>query len=70
MLCVADSNFGDIFDVRHFLDSLRDEVHIIKQLPERFDARDSDIILQMPPVSWSDEKYYLHQVSNSSVMHP
>jgi len=56
------SNFGDIFDVRHFIDSLRDEVHIIKQLPERFDARDSDIILQMPPVSWSDEKYYLHQI--------
>jgi len=53
---MVDSNFGDIFDVRHFIDSLRDEVHIIKQLPERFDTRDSDIILQMPPVSWSDEK--------------
>ena len=69
-VCMVDSNFEDIFDVRHFIDSLRDEVHIIKQLPERFDTRDSDIILQMPPVSWSDEKYYLHQVWNSSVMHP
>nr|CAB3496952.1 unnamed protein product [Digitaria exilis] len=56
------SNFGDIFDVRHFIDSLRDEVQIIKQLPESLGARDSDIILQMPPVSWSDEKYYLHQI--------
>ncbi|RCV46362.1 hypothetical protein SETIT_9G525600v2 [Setaria italica] len=56
------SNFGDIFDVRHFIDSLRDEVHIIKQLPERLDPGDSDVILQMPPVSWSDEKYYLHQI--------
>ncbi|KAJ1298609.1 hypothetical protein BS78_01G467000 [Paspalum vaginatum] len=56
------SNFGDIFDVRHFIDSLRDEVHIIKQLPDSLGPRDSDIILQMPPVSWSDEKYYLNQI--------
>jgi hypothetical protein len=64
---VVDSNFGDIFDVRHFIDSLRDEVHIIKQLPEKLGTGDSDIIiLEMPPVSWSDEKYYLHQVCNSS----
>jgi hypothetical protein len=64
---VVDSNFGDIFDVRHFIDSLRDEVNIIKQLPEKLGPGDSDIIiLEMPPVSWSDEKYYLHQVCNSS----
>ncbi|KAK3148269.1 hypothetical protein QOZ80_3BG0292880 [Eleusine coracana subsp. coracana] len=56
------SNFGDIFDVRHFIDSLRDEVHIINQLPERLGATDSNVILQMPPVSWSDEKYYLQQI--------
>lgn len=67
MFVVIDSNFGDIFDVRHFIDSLRDEVHIIKQLPEKLGTGDSDIIiLEMPPVSWSDEKYYLHQVCNSS----
>jgi hypothetical protein len=67
VLVVVDSNFGDIFDVRHFIDSLRDEVHIIKQLPEKLGPTDSDIIiLEMPPVSWSDEKYYLHQVCNSS----
>ncbi|TVU48249.1 hypothetical protein EJB05_07878 [Eragrostis curvula] len=67
------SNFGDIFDVRHFIDSLRDEVHIINQIPERLGEKDSDIILQMPPVSWSDEKYYLHQIlplfSKYSVIH-
>lgn len=57
------SNFGDIFDVRHFINSLRDEVHIIEQLPEKLGPRDSNIIiLEMPPVSWSDEKYYLHQI--------
>ena len=68
---MVDSNFGDIFDVRHFIDSLRDEVHIIKQLPEKLGPGDSDIIiLEMPPVSWSDEKYYLHQVCNSSLTCP
>uniref|UniRef100_A0A804LEC7 O-fucosyltransferase family protein n=1 Tax=Zea mays TaxID=4577 RepID=A0A804LEC7_MAIZE len=57
------SNFGDIFDVRHFINSLRDKVHIIEQLPEKLGPRDSNIIiLEMPPVSWSDEKYYLHQI--------
>lgn len=56
------SNFGDIFDVRHFIDSLRDEVHVVKQLPKRFGQEDSNNILKMPPVSWSDEKYYLHQI--------
>jgi rhamnogalacturonan I rhamnosyltransferase len=68
MFCVVDSNFGDIFDVRHFIDSLRAEVQIINQLPES--PTDSNIILQMPPVSWSDEKYYLHQVWSSSYLIP
>ncbi|CAK9157629.1 unnamed protein product [Ilex paraguariensis] len=27
------SNFEDIFDARHFIDSLRDEVRIVKRLP-------------------------------------
>uniref|UniRef100_A0ACD5WDL6 Uncharacterized protein n=1 Tax=Avena sativa TaxID=4498 RepID=A0ACD5WDL6_AVESA len=56
------SNFGDIFDVRHFITSLRDEVRIVKRLPKRFDTTNSSIILEMPPVSWSDEKYYLQQI--------
>ncbi|KAG8073621.1 hypothetical protein GUJ93_ZPchr0006g45604 [Zizania palustris] len=56
------SNFEDIFDVKHFIDTLRDEVHIVKQLPKKFGPEDSKIVLNMPPVSWSDEKYYLHQI--------
>ncbi|BAF11011.2 Os03g0169000, partial [Oryza sativa Japonica Group] len=67
------SNFEDIFDVKHFIDTLRDEVHIVKQLPKRFGPEDSNNILNMPPVSWSDEKYYLHQIlplfSKYSVIH-
>ncbi|KAL6867778.1 hypothetical protein ACP4OV_015802 [Aristida adscensionis] len=67
------SNFGDIFDVRHFIESLRDEVHVIKQIPKRLHPKDSNIIFEMPPVSWSDEKYYLHQIlplfSKHNVIH-
>lgn len=56
------SNFEDIFDVRHFIDSLRDEVRIIKRLPKRFNRKHGVIPLEMPPVSWSNEKYYLQQI--------
>ena len=56
------SNFEDIFDVRHFIDSLRDEVRIIKRLPKRFNRKHGFIPLEMPPVSWSNENYYLQQV--------
>ncbi|XP_022877666.1 O-fucosyltransferase 3-like [Olea europaea var. sylvestris] len=56
------SNFEDIFDVRHFIDSLRDEVRIIKRLPKRFSQRYQYQPLVMSPVSWSNEKYYLQQI--------
>ncbi|KAJ0975378.1 hypothetical protein J5N97_017343 [Dioscorea zingiberensis] len=56
------SDFDDIFDVRHFIDSLRGEVHITQRLPKRFSREASNNILTMPPKSWSDEKYYLHQI--------
>ncbi|KAM0936756.1 putative GDP-fucose protein O-fucosyltransferase [Dioscorea sansibarensis] len=56
------SNFDDIFDVRHFIDSLRGEVHIIQRLPKKFLRNTSNDTLTMPPKSWSDEKYYLQQI--------
>ncbi|KAK2986879.1 hypothetical protein RJ640_007916 [Escallonia rubra] len=62
------SNFEDIFDVRHFIDSLRDEVRIVKRLPKRFNRRYGYQPLDMPPVSWSNESYYLQQ--NFSVFPP
>ncbi|KAL0385895.1 UNVERIFIED_CONTAM: Rhamnogalacturonan I rhamnosyltransferase 1 [Sesamum radiatum] len=55
------SNFEDIFNVQHFIDSLRDEVRIIKRLPKRFGLRYGYQPLEMPPVSWSNEQYYLQQ---------
>ncbi|KAI7745513.1 hypothetical protein M8C21_019940 [Ambrosia artemisiifolia] len=55
------SDFEDIFNVGHFIDSLRDEVRIVKRLPKRFSKKYGYQPLQMPPVSWSSEKYYLEQ---------
>ncbi|XP_026658455.2 rhamnogalacturonan I rhamnosyltransferase 1-like isoform X2 [Phoenix dactylifera] len=64
------SDFRDIFNVNHFINSLRDEVKIIRKLPDKFSRKISDKsgrkfrrqIFSMPPVSWSSEKYYLRQI--------
>ncbi|KAL8104620.1 hypothetical protein AgCh_028733 [Apium graveolens] len=56
------SNFEDIFDERHFIHSLRDEVRIVKRLPKKFMKTYGYKLLEMAPVSWSSEKYYLQQI--------
>ncbi|KAJ8774616.1 hypothetical protein K2173_017062 [Erythroxylum novogranatense] len=56
------SNFEDIFDVQHFINSLRDEVRIVRRLPKRFSRKFKFKIFEMPPVSWSNETYYLQQI--------
>ncbi|XP_022988313.1 O-fucosyltransferase 3-like isoform X1 [Cucurbita maxima] len=56
------SNFDDIFNVKHFIDSLRDEVRIVRRLPKKFNRKHGFIPFSMPPVSWSNEKYYLEQI--------
>ncbi|KAL9225958.1 hypothetical protein vseg_001827 [Gypsophila vaccaria] len=56
------SEFDDIFDVKHFIDSLRDEVRIIKRLPKRYTRKYGSHELVMQPISWSSEKYYIQQV--------
>ncbi|XP_056848511.1 rhamnogalacturonan I rhamnosyltransferase 1 isoform X1 [Raphanus sativus] len=56
------SGFEDIFDVRHFIDSLRDEVRVLRRLPKRYSTKYGYHMFEMPPVSWSDENYYLKQV--------
>ncbi|KAJ4877975.1 O-fucosyltransferase family protein [Raphanus sativus] len=53
------SEFEDVFDINHFIDSLRDEVRIIRSLPKRYHGHK---LFQMPPVSWSNDKYYLHKL--------
>ncbi|KAL4369420.1 hypothetical protein GQ457_05G005430 [Hibiscus cannabinus] len=57
------SEFKDIFDVDHFITSLRDEVRILKELPPRVQQRvDQGMFLSMQPISWSDISYYVHQI--------
>ncbi|XP_078429592.1 rhamnogalacturonan I rhamnosyltransferase 1-like [Wolffia australiana] len=56
------SDFADIFNVSNFINSLRDELRIIKRLPKRLSRKGSAISISMPPVSWSNESYYLNQV--------
>jgi len=56
------SDFEDIFDIMHFIDSLRDEVRIIRRLPKRYSKKYGFKLFEMPPVSWSNDKYYLQQV--------
>ncbi|KAH8496629.1 hypothetical protein H0E87_019391 [Populus deltoides] len=68
-----NSTFEEIFDVKHFIDSLRDEVRIVRRLPKRFNRKYGYRVFEMPPVSWSQEKYYLQQIlplfSKQKVLH-
>ncbi|KAK6921064.1 GDP-fucose protein O-fucosyltransferase, partial [Dillenia turbinata] len=57
------SEFQDIFDVNHFITSLRDEVRILKELPPRLKRRvELGMLYSMPPISWSDISYYQNQI--------
>ncbi|KOM40098.1 hypothetical protein LR48_Vigan04g029600 [Vigna angularis] len=57
------SEFQDIFDVDHFITSLRDEVRILKELPPRLKTRvEKGLLYTMPPISWSDISYYKNQI--------
>lgn len=57
------SEFQDIFDVNHFITSLRDEVRILKELPPRLKKRmELGRVHTMAPVSWSDISYYNNQI--------
>ncbi|KAI8541772.1 hypothetical protein RHMOL_Rhmol08G0088300 [Rhododendron molle] len=57
------SEFQDIFDVDHFITSLRDEVRILKELPPRLKKRvELGMFHSLPPVSWSNISYYHNQI--------
>ncbi|KAL1538836.1 Rhamnogalacturonan I rhamnosyltransferase 1 [Salvia divinorum] len=57
------SDFQDIFDVNHFILSLRDEVRILKELPPRLKRRvERGMFHELPPVSWSNLSYYHQQI--------
>ncbi|CAA7018130.1 unnamed protein product [Microthlaspi erraticum] len=57
------SEFNDIFDVDHFISSLRDEVRILRELPPRLKKRvELGMYHAMPPISWSNMSYYQNQI--------
>ncbi|XP_074308365.1 rhamnogalacturonan I rhamnosyltransferase 1-like [Silene latifolia] len=57
------SEFHDIFDLDHFITSLRDEVRILKELPLKLKLRNEfKPMYSLPPVSWSDLSYYQNQI--------
>lgn len=57
------SDFHDIFDVDHFITSLRDEVRILKALPPRLKRRvEQRSLYSLAPISWSNMSYYLNQI--------
>ncbi|RDX89167.1 hypothetical protein CR513_29138, partial [Mucuna pruriens] len=53
------SQFQDIFDVDYFINSLRDEVQILKELPPQQKKKgETESLYSMPPISWSNMTYY------------
>ncbi|RYR08939.1 hypothetical protein Ahy_B05g076844 [Arachis hypogaea] len=68
------SQFQDIFDVDYFIEYLRDEVKIVKELPQGMKKRiASRYLYSMPPVSWSNMSYYyktiLPRIKKHQVVH-
>ncbi|KAK1320355.1 hypothetical protein QJS10_CPA03g01791 [Acorus calamus] len=49
------SEFWDIFDVKHFMEILRDDIVIVDFLPRMLKSRKR---VMKPPVSWSRASYY------------
>lgn len=48
------SGFKDLFDWKHFIDSLKDEIHIVETLPAAYTKVEP---FQKTPISWSKVVY-------------
>lgn len=68
------SEFQDIFDVDHFIRSLRGQVRVFKKLPPVLQNKlERGLVPSFPPVSWSNISYYhktvLSVIRKSKVVH-
>ncbi|VFQ74546.1 unnamed protein product [Cuscuta campestris] len=54
-----ESGFKDLFDWQHFIETLKDDVHIVEELPPEFAGVEP---FNKTPISWSKVSYYKYDV--------
>ncbi|XP_020582394.1 LOW QUALITY PROTEIN: uncharacterized protein At1g04910-like [Phalaenopsis equestris] len=57
-----DSNFKDIFDWKHFIKTLKGDVHIVEALPASLPEIEPFKPFNKTPISWSKVSYYREEV--------
>ncbi|KAK2635982.1 hypothetical protein Ddye_030774 [Dipteronia dyeriana] len=65
------SQFSDTYDVDYFINSLKDEVRILKDLPLALKRKvEAENLYSMPPIIWSNMTYYYDVVKKEALLPP
>lgn len=65
MLNIVYSQFGDIYDVEHFIATLKGHVEVVRVLPEELMRTYNHNVASIPSVrvpAWATVSYYLNEV--------